>query len=74
MNYPDMCALSREELNKEPCACIRCSACGGSGRICIHDQFAFEEHDPCEECEGSGIFDTCDRCQLMDEHDHEVPY
>ena len=72
-------AIRREidELNKKPCQCVFCGSCGGSGNIAVnYDGLgrieSFGAHDdsfdlePCEECH-SGITETCQRCQEIEE-------
>lgn len=57
----------------EICRCVRCPECRGSG----HVWFAFggreylgagrcddlDEMEGCDECQGSGITEMCDKCQ-----------
>lgn len=31
--YQQMCHMNRAELESEPCRCVGCSACGGSGTV-----------------------------------------
>lgn len=71
-----------KKVASEPCWCVRCGECDGTGNV----WFAFggreylgrirsddlDEMETCEECGGSGIHETCDRCQLLREMDDEV--
>lgn len=70
----------REQVSSEKCACVRCSFCGGSGQewYSISGKFLGGRHsddldasEPCEECGGTGIVETCDRCTLLTDLDHE---
>jgi hypothetical protein len=58
-----------KKVSAEPCRCITCSFCGGSGRERCGDYMGMSE--PCEECGGRGIVECCDRCQLLEEMDDE---
>ncbi len=62
---------TRAKLNAEPCHCERCDWCHGSGRFPDRESWSGLETEPCEECGGSGITETCDRCQLLIEMDYE---
>lgn len=62
-----------EKVEQESCRCVRCGMCGGSGNLRIgldgrlnycDDLYDLES---CDECGGTGIVETCDRCQLLRE-------
>jgi len=64
----------------EPCACRRCYECGGSGNTWVdfkgrylgnHRSDDLDEMEMCEQCGGRGIVEVCDRCQLLEEMDHD---
>lgn len=68
-----------EEMKRvaaEPCHCVSCGDCGGSGSIWVdfkgrylgnYRSDDFDEMEPCDTCGGSGTSETCDRCQLLEE-------
>lgn len=71
---------ARDKVAAEPCRCVTCGDCGGSGNV----WFSFggeylgnrrcddlDSMEPCEDCGGSGIVETCDRCQLLMEMDYD---
>lgn len=74
----------RKKVEAEPCRCVNCGECRGSGSV----WFAFggkeylgnsrcddlDELETCEGCGGSGIVETCDRCQLLEEMDYDEFY
>ena len=71
----------REKVAAEPCRCVRCGACGESGTIWLdvkgrylgnHRSDDLDDSEPCEDCGGRGIIETCARCQLLEEMDHET--
>jgi hypothetical protein len=64
--YDDLCELSIDELNRQPCRCVSCSTCRGTGRLSMEDDYSIS----CDECDG-GITETCDRCQLLSEYEQE---
>ena len=68
--------MSRPAEPCTECECVSCSACGGTGTVWFSlsgrylgnkrcDDLDTLEH--CEECGGSGIIETCTRCQLLEE-------
>lgn len=61
--------LTREQVNAEPCKCVRCSWCRGTGRYRGDD--IWDESEPCEECGGLGITEACGRCEYLEELDRE---
>jgi hypothetical protein len=72
----------RKKVSDEPCGCIRCSWCAGSGSywLDMHGKYLgqsrrddLDELEICEECGGSGIVESCDRCQLLQEDDWNNP-
>ena len=61
-----------EEMKKvaaEPCHCIRCVMCSGTGRIRVDHWYEYDT-EPCEDCT-NGIVEFCDRCQLLEDMEHE---
>jgi hypothetical protein len=71
---------ARAKVAVEPCACVRCGACGGSGTIWLDFRGRYlgnsrcddlDEMEPCDECSG-GIVEVCERCQLLEEMDNEA--
>jgi hypothetical protein len=68
------------KVEKESCYCVRCNICGGQGnyRVDLHGRPTdgmddMDSLEPCEECGGSGIVETCDRCQLLADLERELP-
>ena len=61
------------KVSKEPCGCVRCSLCGGTGRLRWSRPLCVEswKEEPCEDCNG-GITQICGRCQLLTDLDHEM--
>lgn len=59
------------KLEAEPCRCVTCGDCNGSGNIEVRTG-SYPEWDleSCEECGGSGITEVCTRCELLEEMDH----
>jgi RecJ-like exonuclease len=57
-----------DQLEKEPCTCVWCDSCNGRGEIPSYGRLDVEE---CEECNGGGLIEMCDRCQLLDEYNQE---
>lgn len=63
---------ARDKVAAEPCLCILCANCNGTGSIRYStNQFDEDETEPCDDCHG-GITDVCDRCQLLEEMEHEL--
>jgi RecJ-like exonuclease len=76
-----------DALQSKPCTCVSCGDCNGTGNVWrnydalgryveggIDDSSDLET---CDTCRGSGIVETCDRCQLlqeMDEQEQEYSY
>lgn len=65
------------KLEAEPCHCVSCSWCGGSGTIYI-DMAGHvvrstvddtDSPESCDECSG-GIVETCDRCEALIDFDN----
>lgn len=70
-----------KRVEAEPCRCVPCADCEGSGSYWVdswgrytgqHRSDDLDEMEPCDTCGGSGISETCDRCQLLTEMDYEV--
>jgi hypothetical protein len=60
--YQELCALSIDELRREPCQCVSCTTCAASGTIRV----PYDDFEICSECV-EGIVEVCDRCHLLDE-------
>lgn len=64
----------------EPCRCVTCWDCKGSGSYWVDWRGHYvgnrgddlDEMEYCDSCGGSGITETCDRCQLLDEMDNQA--
>jgi len=70
--------MTPQTIESEPCTCVRCGECGGSGTIWLDFNGRYlgnrrcddlDEMETCEECGGSGIVEVCARCQLLIEMD-----
>ena len=59
--------LTRDKVEAEPCECVYCSMCSGTGRERCGDYMG--DSDPCEDCGGSGISEACERCRYLQEMD-----
>ncbi len=67
-------------MQREPCRCVLCSLCGGSGNLWVtldgkhhlHRVDDLGELETCEECRGTGVEKICDRCRMMEMED-EIP-
>ncbi len=66
-----------ESLEKQPCACVSCGECNGTGNVWRnYDHLGryiidggvddLSELEPCESCR-NGITEVCDRCRLLEE-------
>jgi hypothetical protein len=53
--------MTIDEVYAEPCHCILCPCCGGTGTV-----YSLDQSEPCEEC-SHGILETCESCQLLQE-------
>lgn len=60
---------ARESVNAEPCQCVRCVMCSGTGRVRCGDYMG--DTEPCEDCE-NGIAEVCGRCELLADLDREA--
>ena len=64
------------QLEAQPCECVSCESCNGSGSIWFDIGGRYrgknrcddlDEMEFCDSCGGSGTIEVCDRCaQLMD--------
>lgn len=75
-----------DEMKKvaaEPCHCVRCDDCRGSGTIWVdwrgrylgnHCSDDLDEPEQCENCGGRGIVEVCPRCELLEDMDHSDDY
>jgi len=60
----------RKKVEQEPCSCVRCDMCNGTGRIADRQSWSGLDYEPCEDC-SNGIVETCDRCQLLEDMDSD---
>lgn len=62
-----MVAAYLQELYDRPCTCVRCGTCNGIGSI--DDPFDYSGTYPrtCEDCDGSGMTEVCERCMDIEE-------
>jgi len=63
-------SLDIRKVEAEPCTCVRCGDCNGSGKDWL-DPHGHYLRKLCDACGGSGISKVCDRCQLLDEMGYE---
>jgi len=70
----------REAVEKEPCRCRACADCRGSGAVWFDWNGKYlgnsrsddlDDMETCDSCGGSGIVETCDRCQLLRDMDYD---
>lgn len=75
-----MSTPAHQKVEQEPCRCIRCGDCNGSGTVWFDWRGHYlgnsrcddlDELEHCDRCGGSGIIEVCDRCQLLEEMDYE---
>ncbi len=60
------------KVEAEPCRCVTCPDCRGSGQIEFRtNSYPEWDLDTCDGCGGSGIVERCERCQLLEEMDYE---
>lgn len=64
--------MTSAELMARPCGCVRCGGCGGSGRMTV-PALGYPEDDleSCDECRGIGLSEVCDRCNDLEELEHD---
>lgn len=69
------------QVEKEACLCVQCGDCGGSGHYYVdmrghylgqHRGDDLDEMETCDTCGGSGISESCDRCQLLRDLDYDL--
>lgn len=54
----------------EPCTCVPCGTCGGSGQVEYRtNSYPEWDLDSCSECSGSGISEECAECQWAEDCD-----
>jgi hypothetical protein len=69
-----------DKVSKEPCTCVKCTACGGSGYYYVDmggryvGAHRFDDLHDTEYCEFclEGISEVCARCQLLDDMDDDA--
>ena len=64
-----------QELEKQPCLCVSCDDCRGSGvlRVGFDGLPAVDDLSElinCPSC-SNGLAEVCDRCQELDDYDEE---
>lgn len=62
-------SLTREAVAAEPCECVCCVMCSGTGRIQV-DHWSGYDTEPCEDCD-DGIVEVCRRCQYLADWDEQ---
>ncbi len=65
------------KLAAEPCECVRCDACRGTGTIYVDFRGRYiganitddmDQPETCDMCRG-GIIEWCDRCTSLNDYD-----
>jgi hypothetical protein len=56
-------SLDRATVESEPCRCVKCVMCSGTGRINV-DHWSGFDTEPCEDC-NNGIAEVCGRCEYL---------
>ena len=63
----------RGRMGDNECKCVICKTCHGTGQVWIAFDKTYlgknrlddqDELEMCEDCEGTGLEDICDECQL----------
>lgn len=52
------------------CTCVSCGTCIGTGRQWFQ-WYGVEESEPCDDCDGSGVTETCESCMDAREVENE---
>ncbi len=58
-----------EALRKKPCTCVSCQMCNGNGNLSDPFDYIGDGLTTCDDCEGSGITEVCDRCYELQENE-----
>jgi len=59
---------AKKRVEAEPCRCVSCGACNGSGQMMVQQtRYPEEDLETCDCCSGTGIVEVCDRCELLEE-------
>lgn len=70
-----------KKVSDEPCRCVNCHDCNGSGSIWLDFRGRYlgssrcddlDELEICESCGGCGIVETCSRCEMLEEMDDDA--
>ena len=59
---------TRDKVAAEPCRCVRCVMCSGTGKIRV-DNWSGYDTEPCDDCD-NGISEACDRCRYLSDLDY----
>ena len=62
-----------DKVQAEPCHCVRCGECSGNGTVRSRPSLADFDLEICEGCGGSGIVETCARCEVLAYMEHDLP-
>ncbi len=73
VTYAELAAMSKEELNAQPCRCDLCRTCHGRGSVLDPHSDPWVNEYECTDCDG-GITETCDRCSLLIEIEHDEEF
>lgn len=74
-----MSGYNRAQIEADPCECVKCAVCNGSGTywMTISGRYIgisrcddLDELEHCEFCDG-GYTEVCGRCQILAEFDIE---
>jgi hypothetical protein len=62
-----------KQLEAEPCKCIRCPNCNGSGDYDAWGHYVddMDDPEPCDMCRG-GITEECDRCTALNDYEMDL--
>lgn len=70
---PSGLELQWDALAKQPCKCINCASCRGSGMTSYRTgSYPEWDLDSCLSCDGRGLIEECDRCRELEELDELI--